>query len=296
MSRRNDELKKLREIVRKRRSAVTAKENRIKRNTGVDVRGTSLDPRRPLQVVDKYNRVQLSNYLNELNAFMARGVGFLSGANGSIIPKRDFLSYKKLERQVNKIGAMKFAEIADIFVPVNGMTIRQRENTVKGEKVRGAGEIVVTPYSHIERDAADIKDLNALNKLKENLKSKTEKAYLPTQIKLAREQLDMMLDVLGNGDLKSSVDSLTDYQFDIMWNHTNFATNVSSIYFVMQSKTVKSEDRWHSSVIEDYSNDIRELLSWASQLPKDRASAVELAKGRVKIVNNPRKANARKKK
>lgn len=287
----NDELKNLRAIVRKRRAAVTAKASRIKRNTGLDVKGTKADPRRPLDVVDRYNRVQLNKYLSDLNGFMARDNGFVAGANGSVITKKEWLDYKKVERQVNRIGAIHFADIANTFIPVSGITIRQREATIKAEKVRGAGEIVVTPYSHIERDAADIKDANALKKLKAGLKKKLDKNYLPLQIAAGREQLNLMLDTLGNNDLKKDFAGLTDNQFDILWNHTSFATNVSSIYFVMKSKNTNSHGRWHDTVVEDYRNDIRELFDWAKALPAERASADQRRSAKV---NNAAKSKTRK--
>lgn len=270
----NSELESLRKEVRKRRSAVTAKENRIKRNTGVDIRGTKEDPRRPLDVVDKYNKTQLRNYLNKLNAFMNRSVGYVAGAGGVPIPKKDWLEYKKLEKQYNSVGAMHFEDVANIFIPNAGMTIKQRDATIRPDSITAQGDIVVRPYSEISRNSTNIATPESIKKLIADMKKKTSKGYLSGMIKAAREQLNQMLDNIGNSELKTEANSLSDNQFNILWNYTNFATNVSGIYNIFQMQTVDSKDKWWSTVVEDYSNDIRELFDWAKSLPANQNKAI----------------------
>jgi len=268
----NDDLKKLRDAVRKRRNAVTAKENRIKRRTGVDIRGTNADPRRPLEVVNKYNRRQLQAYYNELDAFMDRGNGFVAGANNVPIPKIEWLKYKRLEQQYNSIGAMQFDKVAEIFIPTAGMTIAQRDATIVPDTLSAQGAIVNRPYSLIDRAPENVRDAEALKKLTAEMKKKVSQHFLPAQIKSAREQLGQMLTVIGNADLTKKANSLSDAQFNVLWNYTNFATNVSGIYFIMQKQAADSGDRWYSSVVEDYSNDIRELFDWAGQIDTTQKS------------------------
>jgi len=73
-----DELNNLRSLIRTRRTQVTARLNRLKARTGVDLRGSNEDPRRDLKVVAKYNKSQLLDYLAEMNAFMSRSVGYIN--------------------------------------------------------------------------------------------------------------------------------------------------------------------------------------------------------------------------
>lgn len=261
----NDELANLRKLVRARRSAVTAKENRIKRRTGVDIRGTAEDPRRPVNVVTKYNRPQLNAYLKELNNFMSRSVGFVGSAHGHM-PKNDWLAYKKLENAYNRLGSKRFEEIADLFVPIAGMTLRQREETMNPDKVRGQGEIVVNPFAPIRREAHEIKDVNALAKLKADLAKRMTPEYGPAAIAAGREQMNHMLTVLGNHELSDIAANMSDFQFETMWFNTKFAKQLSSIYFIMKSKSTGGDERWYDSVVGDYSNDIREILTWAASL------------------------------
>lgn len=274
----NDELKKLRDAVRKRRNAVTAKENSIKRRTGVDIKGTSADPRRPLDVVNKYNRAQLVAYYNELDAFMDRGNGFVAGANNTPIPRIEWLKYKKLEKQYNSIGAMQFDKIADIFIPTSGMTIAQRDATILPDTLSAQGAIVNRPYSIIERSPENVRDAEALQKLIKEMEKKVSKHFLPEQIKSARKQLNQMLVTIGNESLTNQANSLSDEQFNVLWNYTNFATNVSGIYFIMQKQAADSNDRWYSSVVEDYSSDIRELFDWAGSLNTPQESSARSQK------------------
>jgi hypothetical protein len=284
-----DELENLRNVVRKKRSAVTAKENRIKRNTGVDIRGTSEDPRRPINVVDKYNKRQLLTYLSDLTNFMSRSSGFIKSASGGLIPNAKWLEYKKVESEYNRIGALHFKQISDIFIPTAGMTINQRDNTLRPDSISAQGDIVVRPYSNIDRSPENIPDVKALERLTATLKKKTEKSYLSDQIKDAREQLSQMLTTIGNDDLKADAASLTDTQFDVLWNYTNFATNVSGIYYIMQKLNGNSNDKWYTSVVEDYASDIGELLTWAKELPENKTA------GQRKKTNTTKKAPQRRK-
>lgn len=262
-----DELRQLRALVRKRRAAVTAKEGRIARTTGVDLRNTAADPRRPPKVVDRYTRPQLNAYLNELNRFMERGNNFYSGAGNTPIPKTKWQEYKRLEQKYNSIGATHFDKIADIFIPGSGMTIAQRDRLMRPDNVRAQGAIVNRPYSQIERTPANVNGEKALDKLIKSMRAKLDAGFLPAQIKEARKQLSQMLTAIGNPELISRAKNLSDSQFDTLWNYTKFATNISGTYFIMQSKNVDSSDRWYSTVVEDYSADISELLGWAASLP-----------------------------
>jgi hypothetical protein len=297
MANAKDELKALRAFVKKRRNAVTAKENRIKRNTGVDIRNTAQDPRRPLTVVDKYNKSQLTKYLSDLESFMSRSVGYVGGSGNTPLPKLDWLRYKKLENKYNKIGMEHFNAIADIFIPQAGMTISQRDKTLVPDSISAQGAIVNRPYSPIDRKPNNIPSQKALDKLIADMNKKVSGKFLPEKLQEGRGQLNTMLNSIGNPELISEANLLTDSQFDILWNYTNFASNVSGIYFLMMKNATDDsgeemeKGNWWDSVVEDYSDDIRELFSWARSQPEN-SRVVQF--GNVKIVN-PGKAGNRKK-
>jgi hypothetical protein len=260
----NDELRRLRDEVRKRRSAVTAKVGRIRRNTGVDVTGTNEDPRRPPKVINKYSAPQLKKYLNDLNAFQDRGVGFVAGKGGSIIPKKAWIEYKKLERQYNKLGELHVKAIADIKVPGLGVTVAQRNANLPA---RAHGDIINRPYVDINRNPRNVVDLKALKKLTKDMRRKVSPSFLPGEIRKARRELSAMLKTIGSGEYADRAKGLTDNQFNILWNYTNFATNISLRYEITKAQAAGMSEDKYASVLEDNTDDLRELFDAAEEFP-----------------------------
>lgn len=258
------EIERLRELVRKRRSAVTAKIARIRRNTGVDIAGRTEDPRRDTKVINRYTKRQLNAYLGELNSFQSRSVGFIAGAGGAPIPRLKWREYKRLEAQYNAIGAQHEAKVADIFLPTAGMTIRERQATIHPT---AQGEVVNRPYSQVDRLPEQIPSAEALEKLTRDMRRKTSKSFLPGELRAARKQLADMLKTAGNGDFIARARRLTDSQFDTLWNYTNFATLISLSYELTKLRTAGAKERWHDSVVEDAADDLGNLFEWAEQLP-----------------------------
>lgn len=263
-----NELDRLRELARKRRSAVTAKIGRIRRNTGVDIAGNADDPRRPAAVVKKYNSRQLNRYIAELNAFQSRDVGYVAGSGGVPIPKSKWATYKRLERQYNAAGKMHEAKVLDTFLPQAGMTLRQRQAMIHPTAM---GEVVNTPYAQIDRSPSQVPGVKALDRLIKDMRRKVTKEYLPSEIKKSRKQLNDMLKTAGNGEFAKRAAKLTNSQFDTLWNYTNFATLVSLSYEMAKLRAADAKERWHDSVVEDAASDIGELFDWASNLPTGEA-------------------------
>lgn len=260
-----NELERLRELARKRRSAVTGKIARIRRNTGVDITGRAEDPRRDISVIKRYNKAQLNKYIGELNAFQSRSVGYVAGAGGVPIPKNKWQQYKRLERQYNALGVKHEAKVADIFLPTAGMTLRQRNAMIHPTAV---GEVVNRPYSQVDRVPSQIPGVKALDKILKDMERKTSKTYLPGEIKKSRKQLNDMLKTAGNGNMIARASKLSDAQFDTLWNYTNFATLVSLSYEMAKLRAADAKERWHDQVVEDAASDIGELFDWASELPE----------------------------
>lgn len=259
------DIDRLRELVRKRRSAVTAKIARIRRNTGVDIAGKPDDPRRDTKVIKSYNTRQLNRYLGELNSFQSRSVGYVAGAGGVPIPRLKWQEYKRYEKQYNALGKIHEDKIADIFLPTSGMTLRQRKAMIHPTAV---GEVVNTPYAQIDREPSQVPNAKAMDALIKDMRAKLSKSFLPGEIKKARRQLNDMLKTAGNGEFAKQAAKLSDSQFDTLWNYTNFATLVSLSYEMAKLRAANAKERWHDSVVEDSASDIRELFDWASELPQ----------------------------
>ena len=258
--------------VRKRRSAVTSKIYRIKRSTGVNIAGERDDPRRVTRDPLKMNTAQLRKYYRQLDSFMSRDVAFIPGANGTLISKSRWREYVEYQSKYNKIGEQHLKGISAIEITGEGMTVGQREATFNPDSLRAQGDVVNRPYSRMSRTPENINGGEALERLIVDLKRKTSKAFLPAEIAKSREQMNDMLDIIGNQSLTSKMNGLSDKQFDVLWNYTNFATNLSLMYQILKIKSSKAilspKDRWYESVAEDAVEDIDELTTWAHTLPK----------------------------
>lgn len=273
-------LEELRDIVRRRRAAVTAKERRIFLNTGIDLKGTREDPRRPPSVVKKYNINQLNKYLADLNNFMLRSNGYIPDASGGFIRKVDWQKYKKAEQKYNKIVQGHFENIADVLDPYRNVTIRQAEALFVPESKRAAGEIRHRPFNEISRDPRNIKSAEALAKLHAQIEGRLDKNYLPKAIKAGRSQANAMLSNAGLDSLKAVVGKLSDQQFDVLWNYWGFATRLSQIgesggHRSKATREADRNDRLSAQDKDDIKNDIKEFVDAAKELKFDKNGKIQ---------------------
>lgn len=257
-----------REEVRRRRAAVTAKVNRIRKNTGIDLKGTREDPRRDPKVIKKYNSQQLRSYLSDLNTFMMRDNGYVPDSSGGFIHKKDWLNYKRSERKFNKLVKTHFEKIADIVDPYRNVTIREAEGLYVPESKRAQGEIRHRPYSEIIRNPKNIKSAKALKKLTDDINKKTSKEFLAKAISAGRNQAGQMLDNAGLSSLKVSVAKLSDAQFDVLWNYWGFAGRLAQIGESggHRGKNVDKHDPLDAEEKNNIMDDIKEFIKEAKKL------------------------------
>ena len=258
----------LRAEVRKRRAAVTAKTNRIRRNTGIDLKGSKEDPRRDPKVIKKYNSNQLRTYLRELNNFMLRENGYVPDSSGGFIHKSDWMNYKRSERKYNKIVKQHFEKIADIKDPYRNVTIREAEGLYVPESKRAQGEIRHRPYNEVNRNSKNIKSAEALKKLQDQINKKTSKAFLDAAIKAGRKQAGQMLDNAGLSTLKPSLEGLSNEQFDVLWNYWGFAGRLAQIGESggQRGRNVGRPDVLDAEEKDNIRDDVREFIESAKGL------------------------------
>lgn len=262
------DVERLRELVRKRRAAATAKIGRLRRNTGVEIAGTKEDPRRPPSVIKRYSKPQLNKYLAELNAFTSRDNQFVAGAGGTPLSRNDWNAYKIIEKRYNEIGTRHDNKIADIFIPTAGMTIKERMATIHPTAV---GEFSNRPYSTVDRKPYQIASSDALSQLTRDMRRKISRKFLPGEISKGREQMREMLSSIGHTEFIKRADKLTDSQFDIVWNYTSMARLISLVYELMKLRSAdeSKKERWHDKVVEDSEDELGELFDFAEVQPKN---------------------------
>lgn len=234
---------------------------------GVEVSGTSLDPRRDLSAIKRYNSRQLNAYIRELNSFTARSTGYVGGAESTVLDRRLWNQYKRLERQVNALSDAQSKMAAGKIIPGTGMTIAQREATIVPERRAGIGEAVARPYSRYNRQPGNINGNDKLRALIAQMQKKLSPDYLPRELAKQRVQMADMLDIIGSSSLREKAAKLTDAQFNILWNLTPFARAMSGVYEHHKAKArdVK-EENWALAVYESQNQDANELIDWAATL------------------------------
>ena len=261
----NNDIKALRNLVRKRRAAVTAKETRIEKNTGINIKGTKEDPRLPPSVVDRYTRTQLNSYLGRLNAFMSRSNGYIADASGSLIKRSEWESYTGVERRYNAIAKKDFDKIKNLLDPISGVKISDREKIMNPDSKRAQGDVIHRPFSEVHRKPQNIKNEKSLVILRKSLEKKLAKNYLPKQIASQRRQAR---DMAKNAGIKIDFASLSDLQFNALWNYTGFATRLGQIGSSgsHRSKNVRegdSKDRMNAQDKDGIAEDVQSIVDKA---------------------------------
>lgn len=270
----------LRAQVRKRRSAVTNKENRIFNNTGVKIANTQEDPRRALGVVKKYNTTQLNNYLKDLNAFMQRGNGYVPDSSGGFIRKNEWLKYKRSEVKFNRIVKIHFDKIKDIRDPYRNVTVKNAEALFVPDSARAQGEIRHRPYNLISRNPQNVKNAAALKKLQNDIDNKSSKEYLSKALDAGRKQAEQMMDNAGISELKAALGKLSNQQFDVLWNYFGFAGRLAQIGESggKRKENIDRKDPLNAEQKDNIAKDVESLIKDAAKLKFDKNKNVILNK------------------
>ena len=269
-----NDLNKLRAEAIRKRKAASAKIARLRNSKGVEITGTEYDPRKPADVLRRYNRRQLVNYLANLAKFTDRQTSFVNSAFNKPISAEAWNRYKELESRYNAIGAERDAKVADLRVPNTGMTVKEMDRMFTPNSKVAQGDLVNRPYGQINRSPENVNGAEALDRLTQDLKNKLKGTYLPEQIAIGRKQLKGMLDEIGNSEFTKRFNKLTDAQFDVMWNYGN-AREIASFYSVLQMHISASGKE---AYIEEHGDDIRSILEWAESLPANGPKTVRKGK------------------
>ncbi len=261
------DVQRLRDEVKKARQRAGAKISR-NRQKGIEIGGTEADPRRNPALHKRYNAVQLRTYLRELNEFNSRNMQFVAGARGAPLERTAWARYKHAESRYNAVGAEHDAQVADIFIPTSGMTIRERQSTIHPT---AQGEFANRPYSQVQLRPSQVPNGGALDKLIKEMQRRNSRNYLPGELKKSREQMKDMLNAIGHTEFVERADGLSENQLDIMWNYTATARLVSLVYEMMKLRSSDSggKERWHDRVVEDSENELRELFDFAESQPRE---------------------------
>jgi hypothetical protein len=267
------ELDNLRAEVRRRQQAANAKARRLKAK-GIDVSGTSYDPRRDSSKIGRYTRQQLTNYLGELNAFTSRGNQFTRLANG-FVPTMEWRAYKQPERSYNQIGKRQYGKVEDMILP-SGQSVGERDASMRPTNPRvrrAAGEAVRRIYEPVNLRPEQVDSPEALRKLTAHRLRQISRNYEPEEINRQRKEMKGMVEKIGDDDIRNATASLTDDQFKILWNYGSFATDLSRDYERIQLLATGGAAAAQDRVHEDARADIIDAVEWAkANVPEKKPS------------------------
>lgn len=262
----NDDLKRLRDEARKRHQAANKKASRLRRVNGVEINGTEYDVRRDPSKIKRYNRAQLTAYINELNEFTGRRNTFVAGDTGTPIPATKWREYKQLENQFNALGKQHDAKL-DIKLPGQDQTVKQRKRAMKPTDMRkAAGEASFSPFFHLDRKPQNIAGTQAVERLIKSMKNKLSPRYLPTTLTNQRAGMEKMLKEIGANEFLEKSRQLNDFQFQVFWTDVPSARNISHNYEVMKMRGEQGPKRSDAETTSAYLDEAEKLLDWALTL------------------------------
>lgn len=265
------DIERLRAEALKRHKAANAKVTRLRRKS-VEVAGTQHDPRRDAAKIAKYNTPQLLGYIEKLNQFTHRSTQFVALSEGQPLPAHEWRAYKRAERLYNAKVERHYEKVKDVHIPQRNLTVEQYDQTMRPEKVQASGRAAHRPLEKIEREPHRIASPDAVRILKADIDRKRKREYLPSEIAKQREQLNTMLDTIGSGKYKEAAAKLTDYQFDVLFNHLQMADDISIRYETWRKAATTVKDSDQEATLEDHSSGIESWLALANTIgPKPPA-------------------------
>jgi hypothetical protein len=269
------DLDNLRAEVRRRQQAANAKARRLAAK-GIEVTGTSYDPRRDTSKIGRYTRQQLTNYLGELNAFTSRGNQFTRLANG-FVPVTEWRAYKKPEQTYNRIGKRQYGKVENLILPNSNQSVAERDASMRPTNPRvrrAAGEAVKRIYEPVNLRPEQVDSPEALRKLTAHRLRQVSRNYEPEEIARQRKEMKGMVERIGDEKIRNATEALTDDQFKILWNYGSFATDLSRDYERIQLLATGGASAAQDRVHEDARDDIIDAVNWAqANVPEKRPAS-----------------------
>jgi hypothetical protein len=249
------------QIARAKRNA-QAKMSRIKKQQRYDIANTTNNPIRGDD--SSMTRRQKQSYLKQLNKFNSRSTRFYVDARGKALSARKWEAYKRAEARANAFVRSDMAKYAKIRNP-NGQTIGEWISAMRPKAVK----LFVNPSGsnmhEIDRKPTAINGEKALEKLTKTQIEKANTTKYQRKVATGRKQLEKMADAFGDKKMIELAKALTDEQFKVLWNYTDFANAVSLEYSVYMQSLV-DEKSFNANAMENASNKAHEYLKWASKI------------------------------
>lgn len=225
-----------------------------------------LDPRRN-QDVSSMGRSERESFLGTLRSFTSKETNYYRDAHGNPITASQWKSYKDIEKQANDFVSRDIKKYAKIKMPIGDLTVGERQQLLRP----APGRLIANPSGSgmflTNRKPSDVVG-SSLESLKESLLARLEGDYKFRKSFEGRSQFEQMMGVIGDQDLIQKTRNLTDEQFWVIWNYTDFATKVSLDYSIMMEgmKTGLNKDA-ALGISQTSRSQAHRYVEWANQIP-----------------------------
>jgi len=262
-----DSLSDLRAAAKRGNRAVGQKLSKMRRRdqNPVELSGTRYDVSVSASRIDSMSRRQLQTLIQRQNNFRLRSTNFVQLANGQVITGSRFSETRKLHRQYNSIAVRRQQQVENLK-PRGGLSIKEAEAafTPRFRTIGGYNNNAL--LSPRKLNANEIADMKALSRIERDFRKKLASGYHPKAIKRQRNKsARQMIKETGDSELLKEFDSLTDDQFDLLWNFRSGFAEAVQLRYGIESEA--NGARWYDDIIEDHTRDARELIAWAKTVP-----------------------------
>lgn len=260
------ELAALRAEVRQLRTRTTRKIARLKRDKGANVASGQYDPRRNVGAEKRYTARQLEAYKRQLTEFNSRRTQFVPDSNGRGLRADRWRKLQALESRYNELASQYFGAISDIRVGSTAETLADvMGRTTTPHPVPG-NTGAKSLYQQFSRKSTGVAGPKALEKLIAKFERDEKGGIIKTLVENGRRDFAEMIKTVGDEKLKNAVAALSDAQFSVIWQYTEFAHSISHWYELMKMMLAKDDEPWHAQLVDDAMGTAYELAEWAGTL------------------------------
>lgn len=237
---------------------------------GVSLAGTKYDPRRPAENVKRYTVPQLQAQLSRLETFNARGTKFGATSTGELLSPKALARYEAAERKLNARRKREFQGIGHVLIPGSStVTVADRQKIVTPDRPH-AGNPAANPYVQIKRKPTAFTSEKALIKITKALEKKLQSNFLAKDLETDRRVANDMATTLNRPDIIERLNKLSDKRFNILWNFTKFAGDLSSPYEIAKERIegTKSNqpDTWYARRFNENLESAMDLITAAENM------------------------------
>ncbi len=230
-----EELINLRKVALKSEALVSRKIRRMtKGDFGIDITGTEYDPRVGKDAISRMSGDRLKKLLEKQAYFRKSSVGYYRGARGTVVTRQAYRNYVNSVRKINNSVEKEQHKYDDVYIKPLGMTVKERRAMMtpshpvhQTEAYDGMKKLKV--YSPQQLMGSEGAKMIALRN--DDIRRQFSSRELVTK---ARGYMNEMMDKVGDEELRTKLNSLSDEQFWFIWAYTDFPEELSLKYLAMQ--------------------------------------------------------------